>query len=81
MDNTTGKDYVCVLYSRDELPVDDIVRKIKTQSGSFFDKVTKALSDKIVPAKTIKYNTSTIKFSVKNTNKTIVPIIVEINHK
>ena len=81
MDHITGKDYICVLYSRDELPINDIVKNMKAKSGSFFDKVAKVLSDKTVPAKTIKYDTSTINFSVKNTNKIVVPIIVEIDHK
>ena len=81
MDNIKGKDYICVLYSHNELPVDDIVTKIKAKSGSFINKVNKVLSDKIVPAKTIHYGTSSIDFNVKNTNKTIVPIIVEIDHK
>jgi len=81
MDNTKGKDYVCVLYSRDELPIDDIVRRIKTESGSFFDKVYKALADKIVPVRTIKYDASAIKFNAKNTNKIVIPVIVEINHR
>ena len=81
MDNITGKDYICVLYSRDELPINDIIKNMKAKSGSFFDKVAKVLSDKTVPAKAIKYDASTIHFSVKNTNKIIVPIIVEIDHK
>ena len=81
LDNTTGKDYVCVLYSRDELPIDNIIVKIKAVSGSFFEKVNKALADQIIPAKAINYNTSSIKFSAENTNKTVVPVIVEIDHK
>ena len=80
MDNIKGKDYVCVLYSHEELPVNEIIKKIKGKSGTFFDKVYKVLSDKIVPAKTIQFDASNISFSVKNTNKTIVPIIVEIDH-
>ena len=81
MDNTTGKDYVCILYSRDELPIDNIIVKVKAASGSFFEKVNKALADKMAPIQTINYHNSTIKFSVKNTDKTLVPIIVEIDHQ
>ena len=81
MDNTPGKDYACVLYSRDELPVDAIVAKMKAESGSFFEKVYKVLADKIVPAPTVHYDLSTIKFSVKNTEKIVVPVIVEIEHR
>ena len=81
MDNTKGKDYICVLYSKDELPINNIVRKIKAESGSFFEKVNKALIYDIIPARAIKYDASTIKFSVGNTNKIVVPIIVEIDHQ
>ena len=81
MDNTTGKDYVCVLYSRDELPIDNIIVKIEAVSGSFFEKVNKALADKMAPIQTINYNNSTIKFNVKNTDKTLVRVIVEIDHQ
>ena len=80
MDNTKGKDYICVLYSSDELPIDDIVNKIKAASGSFFDKVNKVLEDKTVPPKTINYSTSVIRFDVKKTDKIVVPVIVEIEH-
>jgi len=81
MDGITGKDYICVLYSKSELPIDDIIVQIKAESGSFFDKINKVLKNKTVPAKTIKYGTSAINFSVKNTDKTLVPIIVEIDHR
>ena len=81
MDNTKGKDYVCVLYSGDELPINDIVKKIKSASGTFFDKVYKVLANDIVPAKSIKYNPAVIKFDVKKTDKTVVPVIVEIDHR
>ena len=80
MDNTIGKDYACILYSRDELPIDDIVKEVSAESGSFFEKVYKALRDKTVPVKDIKYDSSSIKFRVKNTSKIVVPIIVEIDH-
>ena len=81
MDDTKGKDYICVLYSKEELVIDDIIVKIKMESGSFFDKINKVLEDKIAPARTIKYSTSVINFSVKNTGKTLVPVIVEIEHQ
>ena len=81
MDNTKGTDYVCILYSHDELPIDDVVREIKAESGSFFDKVNKVLANKIVPPRVIHYDRSKINFSVKNTDKTIVPMIVEIEHQ
>ena len=81
MDNTKGKDYVCVLYSGDELPINDIVKKIKSESGTFYNKVYNVLAKEIVPAKSIKYAPAVIKFDVKKTDKTVVPVIIEIDHR
>ena len=81
MDNTAGTDYVCVLYSATDLPIYDLVEKIKNAPGSFYDKIKMTLSSDIVPMQEINYDQDTIHFSVKGAKKTIVPIIVEITHK
>jgi len=81
MDNNVGTDYVCVLYSAKELPIHDIVRKMKNAPGSFYDKVKTALSTDIVPLQEIRYTSNSIRFSVSGTRKTIVPVIAEITHK
>ena len=81
MNNTTGTDYICVLYSYEKLPIDDIIAKIKNTSGSFSNKVKTALADKMVLEKEIEYGYKTMRFSVKNTDKTLLPIIVEWTHK
>lgn len=79
MDNTIGTDYICVLYSTEQLDINDVITKIKSGSGSFYDKVNYALGNKIVPSSNINYNNSSISFSAEST-KTIVPIITEIIH-
>ena len=81
MDNTIGTDYVCVLYSAKDLPVHDIVEKIKNASGGFFDKVKMALAEDIVPIREINYSLNNIRFSVRGTQKSVVPVIIEIKHK
>ena len=81
MDYTIGIDYVCVLFSENELPVNNIVKKIKDGSGNFYDKIKYALSSDIVPAKNINYSKNNISFDISGTKKTVVPLIVEILHK
>ena len=80
MDNTVGKDYLCVLYSAVELPIDDIVTKIKYANGSFVEKLKYALGDKLVPASETSYGNGEIRFSAK-TNATVVPLIAEVVHR
>lgn len=80
MDNTTGKDYLCVLYSKDALDINEIVNKVKSTNGSFNEKIKFAISGKNASPNDIKYAVSDIAFNAK-TEKTIVPIIVEIKHK
>lgn len=80
MDNTTGKDYMCVLYSKDALNINDIISKIKSANGSFSEKVKVSISGLTAAASDISYAENRISFKAK-TEKTVVPIIVEIKHK
>ena len=80
MDDTKGTDYMCVLYSKEPLDINGIVEKIKSANGGFYDKLKYAIADKMVPAKDLRYVLNNIGFSAK-TDKTVVPIIVEISHK
>lgn len=81
MDNTSGKDYMCVLYSKNSLDINDIINKIRLYNGNFIEKVESAVGkEKIASTNRIKYELNNIGFSAK-TEKTVVPIIVEIGHK
>ena len=80
MDNTVGKDYLCVLFSAVELPIDDIVAKIKGASGSFMEKLKYALGDRLVSASETSYGNGEIRFSAKS-NATVVPLIAEVVHR
>ena len=80
MDDTRGTDYMCVLYSSEALDINTIIRRIENAGGSFYDKVRTAVGDKLVPATDIRYIMNRIGFSAK-TDRTVVPIIVEVKHK
>lgn len=80
MDNNTGTDYMCVLYSMHELDIKDIIHSIEMGTGSFYDKLKKALGTTIAPSEDITLDKNQISFDIA-TNGTVVPIVVEIDHK
>ena len=78
-DNTVGTDYLCVLYSQTELPIDNIMAQISYMQGAFPQKVIAVLGTSCVPDSEISYGTSAISFSTTS-SKTVVPVIVVIPH-
>jgi C1A family cysteine protease len=80
MDNTVGKDYVCVLYSAEELDINSVINKIRNGYGSFYDKVSNALNGKLASNSEVNFSQNTISFSAQ-TNKTVVALIAEVVHK
>ena len=80
-DNKPGKDLLCVLYSRDELNINDLVQKISAEKGSFSEKIFKVLGDKIADPKNITFSKDKIAFEGFSQGKSIVPMLVEMEHK
>lgn len=81
MDNTAGKDYLCVLYSLEPLDIETIMANAKRATGSFAEKVQSAVGDKMIPYNDVSYYfSSMIGFEAKSTTKTVVALIVEIEH-
>ena len=79
-DNTAGTDYFCVLYSQEQLDIDNIVWQIKRSNGTFYQKLQAVLGDKMASLEDVRYIQNYMGFSAK-TNKSIVPLVVEISHK
>lgn len=80
MDDTRGKDYLCVLYAEHDLPINEICDLIKQTPGTFEDKLTSALSGYgLVPINDVKYNNKDIAFKA-TTKGSVVPLVVEITH-
>lgn len=79
-DNTVGTDYFCILYSSEELDINSVVSAIKNAQGSFCDKVSSVLSNKLASNTEIRYDPYKIGFNA-TTNGTLVPLIIEIDHK
>lgn len=80
MDNTKGTDYLCVLYSDVELPINDIVNRIKAAPGTFQQKLRSVLPGELVPAADVSYSMDKVTFSAK-TDATVVPLLIEVSHQ
>ncbi|RYE53717.1 MAG: DUF4384 domain-containing protein, partial [Sphingobacteriales bacterium] len=80
-DNQAGKDLLCVLYSKDELDMNDIIKKMALQTGSFNDRIFKVIGTKTVDPKNITFSKDNIGFQAFSNGKSIVPLVLEIEHK
>ena len=80
-DNKPGTDILCVLYSRNELNLNELTAKIAQEKGSFSARVFKVLGDKLVDSKNITYAKEAIAFKGFSKGKTIIPLIVEMAHQ
>lgn len=80
MDNTVGTDYLCVLYSKYELNIDDVISKIKSSNGTFAQRLTNVLGTKIAKSSEVTLESNSASFKAL-TSGTIVPIVLEITHK
>ncbi len=79
MDQTKGKDYMCVIYSAKPLDILDVARRIRLALGSFYDKVNTALAADIAPTADVTYSSTAIGFKAA-TDANAVALIVEIPH-
>ncbi|MEM6724187.1 MAG: M43 family zinc metalloprotease [Bacteroidota bacterium] len=81
MDNTLGKDYLCILYSKKPLDIDNLLDDMRWLEGNFIQRLYKILGEEVVPANQVMYSkTGKIQFYSKSTYYDVVPIILEIPH-
>lgn len=79
-----GTDYLCILYSREELNIQDIRYKFSRLSQlSFHDRIRAVLGEKLIPQNAVEYITSdAIKFQAHCEGKqSVLPIVVAIRHE
>lgn len=80
MDDKAGTDYFCVLYSKNELNIKDILKKIENGTGPLDERISTALMSKLAKPGDIKYTQNSMKFAA-STDATVIPIIVSLSHK
>ncbi len=81
LDPTPGKDFLCVLYSRTELNINDLVAKINAGSGSFNQRVSQVIGSRMVDANNIRFDSQKIAFQGVSNGKDVVALMVELDHK
>ena len=77
MDDTTGTDNICVLYSQNALDINAVMGAIERGTGSFDQRVRAALGSKAVTGAT--FAPSQISFTAQS-DATVVPVCVNITH-
>ena len=81
MDNTTGNDYLCVLYSANALDIEQIMQQVKTGVGSFTDRLQNAVGPQMADPSIVKYTTNgQIGFRCETADKTVVSIVLKTKH-
>ena len=80
MDNNTGTDYLCILYSKEELDIQSINKQIQEKPGGFNSRLKAVLKDKLVEGADIKFNSDKVSFEAQAKGKSIIPITIEVKH-
>ncbi len=79
-DNTTGKDYMCVLYSKNPLNIELIKKSVENLSGNFEFRIFTHLKEMLVDKINIAFGQENMSFDVKNSSKSVVALIIETEH-
>lgn len=82
LDETPGRSYFCFLYSKESLEINKIMAEIEITDGNFWERINKVLGDKLVLKENIKYDSGEeISFRGRSEGKSIIPVLVEIDHR
>jgi len=81
MDDKKGTDYLCILYSKKPLDIEGIKRKISSSYGTFQERLNRVLADKMVAKADASFENNKIKFKATSKGKTLVAMVVEIDHR
>ncbi len=76
-----GKDFLIILYSKEEIYLNNIINKLQSLNGRIDDRIKNVLDGSIVDSKNIQWDSDEIKFSGTGNGKTIIPVYVEIQHQ
>ncbi len=83
LDNTTGTDYFCVLFSTKSLTIKNLIKEMNAIDDTFGERILKVFEKWLFPNEKIKYETDRIEFSVTLQDKKhyVIPLIMQIDHK
>jgi hypothetical protein len=82
MDETAGEDYLCVIFSKEELDISSIADAFQNNPNKSFVKTVKeALANHIMDDNEVTFEKDKISFKAASLNHTAVPIFVKIKHQ
>jgi len=81
LEDPPGKEYLCILYAEEVLAIEEIVAKIDKVKGNFVQRLYRVLGDKIVWEEDAFYWDHAIMFSAMGRGNSVMPLIVEIDHR
>lgn len=81
LDENIGKDYLCLIYSREPLEIETLRAQIeKSPHPAFSDKVKAVFGDRIATGSDLTFAPDRIGLRANLRNKSVVPVIVEMEH-
>ncbi len=80
-DNKAGKDFLCVLYSKNALDINSLVKKIEGEAGTFSERIFKVIGSEMVDPKNVQFSKDKIAFQGFSKGKNLVSMMVELEHK
>ena len=81
IDEIPGTNYLCIIFSKEELWMTDLERNLISLKGrSFIEKIMTAFNDKEILPENVDFISEKISFEGKSKGKSLVAIIIEIEH-
>ncbi len=81
IDENLGTDYLCVLFSKEDLDINTIFATMKSTEGSFKQKVAQALEGNLIDPQKAIFATETAEFRVPEASQTTIALIIEHDHR
>lgn len=81
MDQNVGTDYLCVLYCKKELDLEQLNRQLAARSASLETRIRQVLGSKLVESDNLNCQNNQANFKAKSEGKEIIAVMVEISHK
>ena len=79
-DETTGKNYICVLLSKKTIDTEKLYKNIESQYGTFYKRIDMSIQTEKISKNNTIYLPNKTSFSASSNSKTCSFIILEANH-
>ena len=80
LEDPPGKDYLCIIYSKEELPIEEIVEQLTSSTGDVMSRIRAVFGSKIVDYTNFDFDQSQVLFKGFSKGKSVLPVVIEIDH-